>query len=80
MTHEAVSKDHDAIIFLCDICPTDASLRSCITLVTNFPVRKSLLPALNQLCTENRGPNMMLGVVLKDSLNQKRISFYFHLI
>ena len=26
MTHEAVSKDHDAIIFLCDIRPTDASL------------------------------------------------------
>ena len=56
------------------------AFHSCITLVINFPARKSLIPAFNQLCTENQGPNMMVGVVLKDSLNQKIISFYFHLI
>ena len=30
------------------------AFHSCITLVINFPARKSLIPAFNQLCTENQ--------------------------
>ena len=65
MTHEGANVDHDDIIFLCDICPTDASLSFLHHAGYQFPSQEVPTPCIQPIMYWEPGPQYDAGCYLK---------------